>query len=1229
MLQELLPPSARPVHRSPSSRVHAANRHPNFRLRPLPGSQRRHVSNGRPYLPRASPVSNQSQASTSASFSDKRIQTFNYLLKATSKDFDLSDAYDALRVICGDQHSLRRLKKRELIWFLEKFCNKIESFYGDENQGPHSDAWKVRFQAVLGWLEDFFSGEQTPKKQREAYRRLVARAEALDTRVHYNVLSFNRLVKASPTDFSLDHALKVFSFFSDKPEWCQARLNLLSVLHKFCDKVEGYYGEEGSAFELKVWAGHFQEILGRLEAAFTGEQISEVQRDTFRLLMARSRALLDESEAAFEILSSVRKARSTYHPTIVKLYSTICLSIFHHQDAVHVMTFLDSHFIYEFFRPPYCKPFSPPDAPDSIQSRHPRLLHILSTIRDPISLFTRNLQDRSLDWYQIGGLLIVAYCTHKYPQLALQVHDAMVRSQLLVHHKLKLSIVRALAIGRYFDDAAALLSTASTNTQGYTSAAIHLFAMQGDTQKTLEYYEKRNKGQHRHNRAMLLFSYAYRGMVGQVRGLFDEMYEKDEVGKYKGKKPTIQDYNVAIYAWARRGSPTGISYWLDRMMADGIKPGLHIYSSIIQSYIPKGDLTAIADVLDHINNIGMMPNTVIYTDIISALTRHYSPTMAETLFKRALREGVEPDIIMVGSLLNSYVEAGHWDEAIALFKSIESDSKSHLHLTIELYNMVLKAYVVMGAPFRVVASLFEKLDNNPRVSPTPTTFALLVQSACDSGYMQAALEIFKEMEKRAKEGAKNLLNAYVFTILMAGFLRKGNKERAIAIHDEMLNHGIKPTSATFNTVLYYYANRRSDQDLLIAHQFMARVATRTGANDDDEIPIEDINSKAPTVQLVYEPVLRGYAAVGKVDAFERLLEEMLDVGGQVTVPVLSALMNLYRQKGRLDSAHKVWDRLVELGQEILNGIKLDDTEAVATTDILCYPLTIYLDMLCQAGEHDLVLNTWQRHRQMGFRLNFFNWNRLGTYLISAGRYEAAFEIMEMVVLPYIRATHRVAEEISSSRSASEGASPTTQEGEEEKQQQQQEEEEEGKKKNNPPDFRHPFEILNRVELPFLQIPVVSPTRPFTSYGRSLRIQDRHLHDQDDYRASSRALYQRPLESDTIETAPPPVPDFITPLTKLLRLPGYAPRPHYTLMQHLLIGYQRLRAGQPAIPTVDLGGLGDVDYYAAFSEDDKERIAEQFRRIKERFPNAVDEVLAFEEKEKERMGLDFQNAYIWS
>lgn len=1024
----------------------------------------------------------------------------------------------------------------------------------------------------------------------------------------------NLLAQAPLDEFDLDAAWEAFDSASMDPV-CLSNLNkdtLLQFSRNFCDKIEAFYDSESKSGHLKKWRDYFRILVERLQEGISSSLTSQ-QFNTLQTLAARSRALHDQAEAAIEILEGIRRTRreerrwlERHDPEIVSTYHSICASIFYYKDAIHVVDFLDQHFFYEYFRPPWCFFYRDPKTPLSIRNRHSRLLFILSTIRNPASLFRRN---RGRHWYAIGDILILAYCEHKLPQLAYRVYEAMRRSKAPMNSLLKLRLVRALARGKHFDLACRVFDAVRPTAPEYIPTGIHLFALQGDAEGVYAYYrDKESKPNHHNNMVMTLFSWAIQGRTTKVRSVFDELYPKDSEGRYENFKPNVMDYGVAIFAHARRSDPKGIEYWLKRMSEDNIEPNLYIYSSIIQSYLQSGNLRAIADVLDQVRSSGLVPNAVVYTNIITALGRHHKPSTAEGIFKRALREGVQPDPTMVGALMNCYVEAGAWEEVVELFRSLESNTKSPLQLTIEIYNMVLKAYVLMGAPFRVVALLFEKLDNDPRVSPTNITFALLLQSACDTGYMHAAMEIFREMDRRAKKGARSLINPYVFTILMSGFLKKGNKDQAMAVYEEMLNRGIQPTSITFNTVLNYYSNERSGDSLRVAYEFMTRVAKM---EKDASIMMEE-NAKQSPLQTVYEPVLRGYAASGNVEGFERVLDELLDAGGQLSIPVLTALLMLYRQKERLDSARKVWDHLFELGQEALQAASFaveGQEDLTPHTDMLCIPLTTYLDMLSAAGEHDEVLQVWREYQQQGFSFNFFNWNRLGTYLIRAGEYERAFEVLDRIIIPYIRLVIDQSSH-NPTKSSSSAGNTKAEEGE----------------------FKSPLDILNKTNLSFLKTAVV-PNRPLRSSTRSKVIQRRTSFDPEDTATTSVALANvsasSPASHLPSSSSPSSIPEFVRPLRVLAqsRSGGGVPKPHYTLLQYLLIGYQRLRAGQPATQSVDPGSVDDL-YYEDYLPEQHVRARQQLEYIHRQFPDAVRAVLDFQMQERNRLGENYEKVYIW-
>ncbi|KAJ3563804.1 hypothetical protein NP233_g8700 [Leucocoprinus birnbaumii] len=998
---------------------------------------------------------------------------------------------------------------------------------------------------------------------------------------------------------------------------------LLVFVERFCTRVEMFYHEDNSYSQLKVQRERFRAMVDYLQEHFDASERG------VQLLIARLRAMYGQFDAAIEILRRIRKAIFRTDFGVSVAYRAIYSSIFYFHDSVHVVEFLTQHYFFEYFRPPYCYHYR--DEGDTcLRHRHPRLLYILASLQDPVSLFKARPTKQSPDRYHVYQLLILAYCQYKLPQQALCVYDtaqALSDYSKDMDDRLKLRIVRALVQGGFFDDANRLYDTIDPSTPEHRNTGIHLFALQGDINAVKGKFSLDTDNKHR--RAMKLQVYAVRGQTEVLRTLFNEMYPRRRDGKYKFATPDAMDYAIVIYGHARRGDPEGMQPWFDRMIDDGIQPNIYVCKEW-----------------------GLRQNAVVYTNIITALSRHHKPSTAEGIFKRALRDKVIPDQAMVGALMNAYVEAGQWDEVVSLFSSVQQNSRSPLRCTIEMYNIALKGYVMMGAPFRVVATLFERLDQDGNVAPTPITFALLLQSACEGGYMAAAMEIYQEMVRRAKLGQESLMNPFTFTILISGFLRKGDKDKAMEIYQEMTNRGIQPTSVTFNSVLSYYSNEQAKESLQMAYEFMTRIANQ----GEDALVMLKEKLDLPPAHLVYEPLLRGYSSNGNVEGFEKLLQNLLDAGGRVTLTILTYLLNLYRTKGRVESATKVWTHLLELGTETMNGAKFPlegQPDIEARTDMLCVPLTLYLDTLSAVGEHEEVLEVWQDYQKRGFSFNFFNWNRLGEYLICAGDYERAFEVLDRILLPYVRYTRN------EPRTSSESDAPETAESSSEE------------------TWQRPFDVLNKTTLSFLQT-IVSPTRPLTSTTRSKIFANRRESRQDnDEIIASLALKppsRSPYPSSTDEFSPPTepaapsespstsspasqdgelipfhdtgassssrslevpeaesTPDFVRPLWILGHVPeGNAPKLQYSLLQYLLIGIQRLRAGQPPIASINPGQTSHEDLYGAdYSPKQQQMLRDMLAGIHDNYPDAVAEVLAFEERERIRLGDNYEKFYIWA
>jgi pentatricopeptide repeat protein len=256
------------------------------------------------------------------------------------------------------------------------------------------------------------------------------------------------------------------------------------------------------------------------------------------------------------------------------------------------------------------------------------------------------------------------------------------------------------------------------------------------------------------------------------------------------------------------------------MIADGVKPDRHVYNILLDDCAQRGRFEDVASIIKDMRIRGLPPLAEAYTTVITALAKRGDPVTAEAFYKKALREGVKPDRQMIASLMTAHSEVGSWKGVIRVFDYLTSSDDRHLRPRIDIYNILLNAYVLAGSPFEIVSDVFQKMEQSG-IRPTVHTFSILIKSACDSGEMDIAMRVFVELDSLAESWKTGFtMNVYALTILMAGYLRQGDQSKAKEIYDEMLFRGIAPTSVTYNSILRAYISEGSQESIQLACDFM-------------------------------------------------------------------------------------------------------------------------------------------------------------------------------------------------------------------------------------------------------------------------------------------------------------------------------------------------------------------------------------------------------------------------
>ncbi|KAH9899643.1 hypothetical protein C8Q73DRAFT_787507 [Cubamyces lactineus] len=638
-------------------------------------------------------------------------------------------------------------------------------------------------------------------------------------------------------------------------------------------------------------------------------------------------------------------------------------------------------------------------------------MSILSSIADPVRCLDESLQVFSKGRLSAMGSLLVLSAVHTGNNLLALVEFILDHSIPLPDRVVYIAAKKLARLNSH-DAASKLLGTLSP-TLPYTSrlrpdwhsTALFLASRKGSTDEADKYFNILSKDRRLSpsDGATYLQAYAVAGKPHRVVELFNNLFPLRHHSQSRRPRPNIVHYTIVIYAHAQAGDLDGVNLWLGKLSHAGIHPDLHVYSIILQAFASRGDVESMISILDQMREAGVNPSLVIYTTLISILAERQDPMAAERIYKRAIDSGVVPDRIMVTAVMNAHVEAGSWHGVIRAFDYLNTPGRPGAVVSIEVFNTLMKAYVLIGAPFRVVANLFRQLQK-AHLRPDARTFALLIQSACDNGFMEIAEDLYNEMERLSTEDKQTSLapNAYAMTILMNGYLRTGRRLKAKGVLDRMKERGLQPNAVTYAAILKAYSDPTAQDGMKVAENLLQSLMKP--GSPRPWLQLE--RGRILSLETIYRPLLNAYNKQESVYDVERLHQELMEAGGEPTLGTLTALLDVHRRTGNIEAVRMIWPDIHRLAHEYMRLNAMLSSEGTETQNlrghgvIMCVPLSIYVDALSAAGEHAEVARVWKALKDEGLSFDSHNWNHLVTALVRAGELHRAFDIVENVILKY-------------------------------------------------------------------------------------------------------------------------------------------------------------------------------------------------------------------------------------
>ncbi|KAI0089058.1 hypothetical protein BDY19DRAFT_993291 [Irpex rosettiformis] len=877
-----------------------------------------------------------------------------------------------------------------------------------------SDAYSCRFSKS----DDLQRQSRSPQRRHASSVSELQPTDGLGDRHSWRL----RQVILGKGKLVMDEAWRSYEFLR-----LEGTLNTLSVpyLMTFADKVAAHADEEQVA-DLHAhrthWGARLSAVLRDMDSRLAGASPNSVLHVVWGCLSARAFALTDRIDDALELCHSIEvktllKANERH---FLRMYQTILLVLSERQGpAVAVRFLIDEWETLEKYLPPTVRDYHKELLP-AVQSFRAALWDILRDFDHAEQFFGSVDFSRPSAWHQLAGAFLMrTFCEHGFPLDAAKVVRALYGRKEDPPWRELMVVVKTLAKHRSFDVANALFLKArqrlpsldSVRASGshpkltnaeidlYHKTGLYLYAHQGDVASANKSFNEVSPSQRASSADIGLLIHAY-ALAGDPKGAIDIFDHYSSTGMLR---PNIIHYSGVILAHARKGDFVGMEEWTVKLTQAGFRPDGHVYSIILQGFAERNDMSSVGKILRWMKSANQPLSAYTATSVIAMLARKKDFNGAEEMFKLSVDEGVVPDRQMVTAVMNAHVEAGNWTGIISTFDYLKVAAKrKQFPLSIETFNTLLKAYVLAGAPWSIISTLRDNMKDIG-LQVDAYTYSLLIQAACDNNLMAKAHKLYEDMQRRASAEHSYLrINVFVLTILMAGWLKKSNRKKAMEIYETMLSQDIKPTSITFHHIIKAYSDQKSKRSIEVAVEFLEELMK----SSDDKSWLSTSRTIRSGLDHVYGPVLTAYGRLKDPQKVEQLIGEMRQHGGKPSLGSLTALLDAYRRAGDLEGVKNTWSLLFNTASSSPSGISNDSdlggSRPLGTA--LCIPLSIFIDAASSAGKHEVVTTTWKLVREAGFAFDAHNWNQLAIAAVRAGEPMRAFQVLQEVLIPHHRDT---------------------------------------------------------------------------------------------------------------------------------------------------------------------------------------------------------------------------------
>ncbi|KAF7813112.1 pentatricopeptide repeat-containing protein [Senna tora] len=322
-----------------------------------------------------------------------------------------------------------------------------------------------------------------------------------------------------------------------------------------------------------------------------------------------------------------------------------------------------------------------------------------------------------------------------------------------------------------------------------------------------------------------------------------------------GVMPNVVLYAVIMRGLSEEGRVGEAVKLLDEMAYRGIAPSVYCYNAVIKGFCDIGLLDRARSLQLEISKNDQFPDACTYNILMSGMCRDGrvgGVGEAQKIFNNMEKLGCFPSVATFNALINELCKAGQLEEAFLLFCKMETGKSPLLFLRVSQGGNRVTDSVSLQ---KTVEKMCEegqllnayKLLIDCGLLPNITTYTILINGYCKAGNIDRALKLFEHLKLKGLSP-----DSVTYGTLIDGLFRADRDEDAIKFFDHMLEKGCEPSCKVYKTLMIWFCRKNK---VSLAFRIWLKYLNNIPGRVDDSINFLEKHFDSGHVEIAFRRLL--------------------------------------------------------------------------------------------------------------------------------------------------------------------------------------------------------------------------------------------------------------------------------------------------------------------------------------------------------------------------------------